>query len=319
MMSIDPIGSFRLQYDALRSGRGAVLLAEWSSVTLTGADRQAFVHNFCTNDVKRLAPSEQCEAFFTNVKGKIVGHGLITCRESELVVIGLPQQAPGLIEHLDRYVIREDVQLRDTTTERSYLLIAGDGPAREVLSQPAPAAVHEPTQPWRFFPWNLINSESAGLIELAANNLSSTLDTIADHDIELVDLLAFHAARIEAGVPLFGVDFNDSNLPQEVGRDREAISFTKGCYLGQETVARIDALGHVNQQLVGVRFLGTTLPDPGMQLIHDGRAVGHVTSATYSPQLDSPLALAMLRREHAAIDSHLQSPIGESVIVPQPL
>ena len=66
----------------------------------------------------------------------------------------------------------------------------------------------------------------------------------------------FDVARIEAGTPLFKVDFDDSNLPQEVGRDAEAISFTKGCYLGQETVARIDALGHVNQRIVGVQFTG---------------------------------------------------------------
>jgi tRNA-modifying protein YgfZ len=118
---------------------------------------------------------------------------------------------------------------------------------------------------------------------------------------------------------LFGVDFNDSNLPQEVSRDREAISFTKGCYLGQETVARIDALGHVNQQLVGVRFLGTTLPDPGMQLIHDGRAVGNVTTATYSPQLDAPLALAMLRREHVAVNTRLDSSVGACELVALPV
>ena len=94
-------------------------------MTLTGADRQTFLNNFCTNDVKRLAPGDSCEAFFTNVKGKILGHGLVTCRDDELVFITVPGQAAKLIEHLDRYVIREDVQLRDTTAERAYLLIAG--------------------------------------------------------------------------------------------------------------------------------------------------------------------------------------------------
>ena len=74
-----------------------------------------------------------------------------------------------------------------------------------------------------------------------------------DQKATACDLAAFETLRIEAGTPLFGVDFNDNNLPQEVGRDDRAISFTKGCYLGQETVARIDALGHVNQQLAGVR------------------------------------------------------------------
>ncbi|MCI0492433.1 MAG: hypothetical protein L0Z07_05820, partial [Planctomycetes bacterium] len=78
------------QYVALRSGRGLVELASWSSLRVTGADRQVFLHNFCTNDVKRLVPGTSCEAFFTNVKGKIVSHGLVTCRDDELVVITVP-------------------------------------------------------------------------------------------------------------------------------------------------------------------------------------------------------------------------------------
>src|SRR6185312_4462138 len=83
------------------------------------------LHNFCTNDVKRLVPGASCEAFFTNVKGKIVGHGVLNCRETEVVFVGVPGQASRLRTHLDRYVIREDVTLRDTTEERRYLLIAG--------------------------------------------------------------------------------------------------------------------------------------------------------------------------------------------------
>src|SRR3990172_7003946 len=103
--------SFEQQYQALRNGGAMVELTGWSSVTLTGADRQTFLHNFCTNDVKRLVPGTSCEAFITNVKGKIVGHGLITCRDNELVVIGAPNQGSELVAHLDRYVIREDVGL----------------------------------------------------------------------------------------------------------------------------------------------------------------------------------------------------------------
>ena len=102
--------------------------------------------------------------------------------------------------------------------------------------------------------------------------------------------------RLEAGVPLFGQDITDDNLPQEIGRDKLAISFTKGCYLGQETVARIDALGHVNRQLVGLRFEGGTVPPAGTKLVADGKEVGHVTIAAWSPKLDARLAMALVRR-----------------------
>jgi folate-binding protein YgfZ len=120
-------------------------------------------------------------------------------------------------------------------------------------------------------------------------------------------------------MPLFGVDFDDSNFPQEVGRTEEAISFTKGCYLGQETVARIDALGHVNQQLAGVRFDGTDLPATGVELTHAEKSVGRVTSSTFSPQLQAPLALAMLRREHTGIGCRLESPVGVGEVIPLPV
>jgi folate-binding protein YgfZ len=301
-MTTEPI-SFEQQYEALRDGRGVVELSGWSSVTLTGADRQAFLHNFCTTDITRLVPGESCEAFFTNVKGRIVGHGLVTCRDQELVVIGTPNQAPRLIEHLERYLIRDDVQLRDATGDRRHLLLSRDD------GHDANVAIS----------WNLIGSERAVLLELSSDEFASVLDTLREQGYVSAGPPAFTAARVEAGMPLWGVDFDEQNFPQEVGRDRQAISFTKGCYLGQETVARIDALGHVNQRLVGVRFLGGDLPDPGAELSHAGKKVGRVTSAALSPRLNAPLALAMVRREANAVGTRLDSPVGPCEVVSLPV
>src|SRR3954469_11273132 len=108
-MSSSDSSSFDREYQALKLGRAVVDLSGWSSISITGADRQAFLNNFCTNDVKRLVDGVCCEAFFTNVKGKIVGHGVIQCQDTEMVFVGAPGQASRLVEHLDRYVIREDV------------------------------------------------------------------------------------------------------------------------------------------------------------------------------------------------------------------
>jgi folate-binding protein YgfZ len=292
--------SFEQQYHALREGRGLVPLTGWSSVTLTGADRQTFLHNFCTNDVKQLEPGTSCEAFVTNVKGKIIGHGLVTCRDDELVIIGTPHQAAGLVAHLERYVIREDVQLRDTTTERSYVLVVGDSLAGD-------------------FSWNLVGGERAVVFETTPHELTDVVGTFTERGFISVGWQAFTAARIEAGVPLFGVDFGEQNFPQEVGRDREAISFTKGCYLGQETVARIDALGHVNQRLVGVRFFNDQVPEAGMELLHAGKKAGQVTSAAFSPRLSAPLALAMVRREANSPGTRLESPVGPGEVIALPV
>jgi folate-binding protein YgfZ len=126
---------------------------------------------------------------------------------------------------------------------------------------------------------------------------------------------AIDAFRIEAGMPLYGRDITIENLPQEVNRNAQAISFTKGCYLGQETVARIDALGHVNRLLVGVRIAGKQVPSDGAELTIDGKAVGHVTSAAFSPRLGKAVALAYVRTTSAKPGTRLQSAAGEAEVV----
>jgi folate-binding protein YgfZ len=138
------------------------------------------------------------------------------------------------------------------------------------------------------------------------------------------DMAAFEMARIEAGTPLYERDISEKNLPQEVNRDALAISFTKGCYLGQETVARIDALGHVNRVLVGLRCFGEQAPASGTEL-HAGEAtegspvVGAITSAAYSPRLHGPLALGYVRRGHTQVGTQLTSLAGPAEIAALPL
>lgn len=307
-------GEYQQQYEALRAGCGVVKLTDWSSITLTGNDRQKFLHNFCTNDIKRLRPGDSCEAFILNVKGKVLGHGIVSCRDGELVVFGEPGQAETLIAHLDRYLIREDVQLRDATAERSYILVAGGGATRTVVERVGDAD----GRILAVIQGGWLGSEVECVLETA----------VSDRDEVIVKLMelggvaageAFEAVRIEAGVPLFGTDYGNENLPQEVGRDRQAISFTKGCYLGQETVARIDALGHVNQRIAGVRFLETAVPKVGTELTQNSGVAGRVTSAVFSPRLHAPLALAMVRNEVSSAGTRLESSAGECEVVALPL
>jgi tRNA-modifying protein YgfZ len=302
--------TFAKQYDTLRRGDGFVVLPDWSSVTITGDDQKKFLHNFCTNDVNSLQPGECREAFFANAKGRVLGHGLIDCCDDELVFVGAPNQAFRLVEHLDRYIIRDDVQLRDTSGERAYVL---GPPLLPVVAPDCPIALK---------PIGIGGSilcARCALSTVATNDLSRARRYLTSHGYEQCDTAVFEAIRIESGTPLFGIDFGEENFPQEVNRDRHAISFTKGCYLGQETVARIDALGHVNQKLVGVRFTGSELPVAGAELMKDGARAGRVTSAAYSPQLGAPIALAMVRREANAIGTGLESPVGACEVISLPL
>jgi len=157
------------------------------------------------------------------------------------------------------------------------------------------------------------------LVSTESPNLPAVAAALAGAGAASCPIEAFDAARIEWGFPLFGQDISDKNLPQEINRDPLAISFVKGCYLGQETVARIDALGHVNRTLVGVRFVGPDIPPPGCPLSVADGVVGEVTSAAYSPRLAAPLALAFVRRGHNAPGTPLESPVGQAEVFPLPV
>ena len=292
------------QYQALRAGSGYSELVDWTSIRVLGRDRQTFLNNFSTNDIKQLRPGDSCEAFFTNVKGKIVGYGIVSCRDDELLILGAPGQGARLVEHLDRYVIREDVTLKDETASRSYWLVNPQNIESDI---------------GRPIAWSPIGDEAYATVEFPRSEIGKVGGRLTDRGGASVGVEAFTAARIEAGFPLFGVDFDETNLPQEIARDRQAISFTKGCYLGQETVARIDALGHVNQQLVGVQFSGASVPNGGLELSLAGNKVGRVTSAAFSPKVGVPIGLAMVRREANAVGTRLESSAGECEVIALPV
>jgi folate-binding protein YgfZ len=279
-------------------------LPGWTTVRLTGADRASFLHNMCTNDIKGLAVGGQCEAFLTDVKGKIVGHVFVFVEADQLLLLTVPGQAERIVSSLDRYVIREDVQLVDETATYEWAIDSGPAAARHMAPQTTTRA---PTLDLLIGSCSLL--WCGGL--WYGNPRPENVPTPTAGDEQL-----WHALRIESGWPLFGVDFDGSNLPQEVGRDTQAVSFRKGCYLGQETIARIDALGHVNKQLCTVRLAGEAAA--GDELFADGESVGRVTSSSYSPKLDAWLALAMVRRGHNAPGARLACRDQPADVIPTP-
>jgi folate-binding protein YgfZ len=312
------------QYAALTGGAGFVELTDRTLIEVAGADAAGLLHSFTTNDIKKLPAGRGCEAFVTSPQGKTLGHVLIFRGEKLLLISTTPGQGAALIGHLERYVISEDVTLRDVSAERTTLLVAG-AQAAEILQK---ATGIEP--PADLLGWKEITlaSEAAALacveycgspsyfLFVAAAGVSAATSALVEAGATPCDVAAAEMARIEAGIPLFGRDITDDNLPQEIGRDARAISFTKGCYLGQETIARIDALGHVNRVLVGLRFFGDAVPPPGTPLAVDGKEVGRVTSAAWSPKWSDPLAIALVRRAQAKPATELASPAGNAIVVP---
>lgn len=292
------------EYDALTTGCGYVRLDGWSVVTLTGEDRHTFLHNMCTNDIKKLSARQGCEAFFTDVKGKILAHTFVILDQDRTYLLTVPEQAESLITHLDRYIIREDVQLTDETENTNLVIVAGPS-AEELLKQLAP---DESRVPFTEFP---LPGRNAYLF---------LLNEQLEHSSAIAcGFAAWNTIRIESGFPLYGIDFNHENLPQEVARNEQAISFTKGCYLGQETVARLDALGHVNKELVTVKFSGEEIPEPPIPLTYQDKQVGAASSVAWSPALGAPIGVAMVRREANTVGTKLDSPAGSVEVVATPV
>jgi folate-binding protein YgfZ len=305
-------------YQALTDGAGLVDFSDRTRIEVLGDDRAGFLHNLSSNDVKALQPGQGCEAFFLDARGHIKGHVFFVCRPGSIVIETTGGQSGPLIAHLDRYLIREKVELVDRTDAWGELFLAGARSA-DVLGQVAPAA-----------PLANAEIEIAGqavtLIRVAMTAVEGYLllcarraqpavgEALISAGARLCDRASFEPARIEGRFPLYGVDITDKTLPQEVARDELAISFRKGCYLGQETVARIDALGHVNKKLVGLRFAGAEVPAPGAELKAGEQVVGQVTSATFLPRFGGAVALAYMRRGHDAPGSKLASSFGEAVV-----
>ncbi len=295
------------QYTAATTALGVVRLDGWTTLRLVGVDRASFLHNMCTNDIRNLPVGGQCEAFLTDVKGKIVGHVVVLAEPDQLTLITVPEQADNLIAHLNRYIIREDVRLTDDSRNRNWAIYFGwEEPVDEPsIGQPFHRLGPEITVAPCTFVWLR----------------GAWIGTTNDVDFDALDAdgctePVWHALRIESGWPLFGVDFDSSHLPQEVGRDARAINFRKGCYLGQETIARIDALGHVNKRLATVR-LAEEAP-VGAELTAGGQVVGALSSVTWSPRLEAWLALAMLRRGHNEPGSKLECNNQPAEVVPTP-
>jgi folate-binding protein YgfZ len=277
---------------------------------VTGRDRASFLHNMCTNDVRGLTPGNGCEAFFTDVKGKVVAHAAVLAADDVIQLVSVPESAERLIAHLDRYIIREDVQLVDASAERAWTLLVGLQ-ADDAVTRLAVTSIPESPAPWSHgsvvlrgdpdiecqqvrcdLPWcggRLLGCASSRAVAVYGEAGRAGAIELSDD--------VWHAIRIESAWPLWGVDFDAAHLPQEINRDAAAIHFRKGCYLGQETVARIDALGHVNKKLVQVRFAGDRVPQAGDELLQGDQCVGRVTSACWSPRFNAPLALAMVKRE----------------------
>jgi folate-binding protein YgfZ len=283
-----------------------------SRIEITGPDRAGFLHNLTTNEIKRLEAGRGCEAFVTSPQGKTIGYLIaLVCRQ-RIIARTDPGGAVAVLPHLQKYGVFDDVTIVDQTPSTFEIHLVGPDAPRLVEraggALPDEVEYAHVTTELEGCPVRVVRESPTPVPGLTIigekESVGSVMELLRWHGHEqgvaTIDPAGFELLRIEAGTPVFGKDITEKNLPQEIGRDARTISFVKGCYLGQETVARLDALGHVNQILKGLLFQHPSpVPEPGMPLEDEGKRVGVLTSVAFSPSLGAPVALGFVRTTHA--------------------
>jgi folate-binding protein YgfZ len=305
------------EFEAITIHAGLVDRSDRIRLEISGPDRVKFLHNLTTNDIKRLAVGRGCEAFVTSPQGKTIGYLILLAADDKVIARADPGGDALALPHFRKYGVFDDVSIDDRSSSTFELHVFGPRAAelaRHVAGRlPDDEYSHVLTE-IAGNPVRLVHespSMRGGLTVIgerpAARNVKeSLLDQGRDIGLIEVDVPCFEIFRIEAGTPVFGKEVTEKNLPQEFDRDDRAINFVKGCYLGQETVARIDALGHVNQVLKGFLFEpGSPCPQPGSTLEHDGKRVGAITSSAFSPLRNAAIGLGLVRTTHAEAGTRL--------------
>jgi folate-binding protein YgfZ len=273
-------------------------LGELTILAITGADRLKIANNLCTQDLKSIEPGQIVETFVTDVKGRTLSHGFALAREGALWFISSPGQGARLVPHFDRYIIREDAAVQDASGEWDAILF---------LAFEDAAAFGASNPDWRCVITSVPWVAGGGLVLVPGDRRDLLSNEVRDGAIVSSDThtrSAWERARIEAFWPWYGVDLDDRNLPQEAGIDARAISFKKGCYLGQETVARLDAMGQVQKRLVNLKFDKKPEVVLPYSVEEEGKVIATITSLAETEE-HGGLGFAMVRRSHFANGSRL--------------
>lgn len=297
-------------YDALRSGLGLIERPERGRILLEGADRLSLLQGLLTNDVALLAPGSGVYSAWLTPQGRMIAD-LHVVELGDAALLDVPAELTAALRgRLDDSIFAEDVTVRDATVEWSHFALAGpeaaDGldRAREIPFVRLPTA-----------------GPKVPLFEVYARttDVPRLREALAAAGAVPVGADAAEAFRIESGIPRWGFDLDVDTIPLEAGLEDRAISFTKGCYVGQEVVVRVLHRGHgrVARRLVGLALPDATvdrLPPRGEPLMAEGQQVGELRSVGWSSRLRQCVALAYVRREALEQGAKLATSVGPAVV-----
>lgn len=268
-------------------------------VRVTGEERASFLHGMVTNDVEGLPVGGSCYAAMLTPKGAMVGDLRVLKREGDLVLDTGAGRSAALKDFLNKYLISEDAELHDAP-ELAVLGVVGPKAEDVVARWPADAVLGR-----------LVSGLGGVDVLVPRERVSELLGLVADVprlSPETLDVL-----RVEAGVPEFGVDMTESTIPLEANLDR-AIHLQKGCYIGQEVIARATYRGQMNKKLMGL-LLGDATPVAGTELRQGDRKVGWLTTVVQSEAKGQVVALGYVHRDFLAPGTELDVASGGKAVV----
>lgn len=338
-------GEVEAEYAAIRRGAGLLDCPHRGTLVITGKERRDLLNRMLTQELKDLTAGRTREAFWLNRKGRIDAD-VFVIETGERMLLDLDvMNAAAAAKSLNEFIFAEEVEIRDASQEFHHVEVHG-----RLASETIAAASNDQTFDLAPGAAKTITIDGAA-VTVARRDVTGEIgyalivpreaasgvwefvlsaDHVVGEDKRRVRPIGWHAfniARVEAGTPLFNIDFGPNNLPHETGVLKQRVSFTKGCYLGQEVVARMESRGHSKASLVGLRFKRDLLPVAGAQVFARnetggmGEQIGAVTSSTLSPMLGAePIAFASIRsaaaKEGSVVLVNAEGEQVEAVIAP---
>lgn len=318
------------EYKLLREGVALLDKGYRAYIEFTGPDRFRYLNAILTNNIRDLRENHGVVSLFLSPQGHIQAEIETYNLGDALFCVSFARVREALVAGLDRYIIMDDVTLTDRTDEFTTLALEGpkSGLAAEELTGIDVADLAEletravtvsgiACRLVKRTPGEHASAEFVVARGRAEELWHELLRAVRHHNGGAAGYTALNALRLEQGVPWFSYDFGGKQIPHEAGLHESHISYTKGCYTGQEIVERVRSRGQVNRARVLLKVEGCDVPEAGTPLLADGKEVGQITRAGFSPKLGSAIAMGYVRREKSGMDATVELGSGgkASVIV----
>jgi folate-binding protein YgfZ len=299
--AVSDYGNWIGEYSALNESAAVADMSFRGRLCVLGADRQRFLNGQVTNNVRDLGTGQGCYAALVSAKGKLQSDLNVYCLDNEMLLDIEPGYAAVVSQRLEKFIIAEDVQIIDASLH--YGLLSVQGPkAAEVIGKfpeiPMAIGKHDDAALGEIYVANHPRWRGRGFdLFVPINSMKEMVSQLLSRGGRLCGWQALETARVEAGIPRFGADMDETNLAPEALGER-AISYSKGCYIGQEIIARVRTYGQVAKSLRSLKLEGEAgeIPSKGAKIFLGDQEAGYVTSAVRSPLGNAIIALGYVRR-----------------------